>query len=418
MRSTTKIEQGSNDLAPGAGEPSAGHQFVRLLEAALDADLQAIRQLGAQFARQYKADDRREVQGRIGHLIRRQSAPLEASRHVERLPLDQKTRMPLVEEHVWPSSPLLLEAEQEALLNRFVNEAKNAEKLYRAGLSSRYNLLLSGPPGTGKTFVAGHIAARLGLPFNVVRLDTVVSSLLGDTAKNIRSLFDYLMRGGGLLFLDEFDAVAKSRDDQRELGELKRVVNTLLQGLDMVGERSVIIAATNHSRLLDPAVWRRFPYNLEIGLPGLDLRIALWDLYLWEGRSHRSSNALGVISEGLSCSDIRELSLQARRLAVMHDEPIRLDRLTESVLRSAVGRISMQQEAEVAPEQKAELMVHLSDLFHMSHGDIGLLLGVSRQHVSATLKRRAQTSLARLESEQEPTCLTNFDQSSSTPSSP
>src|SRR5579863_3140015 len=128
-------------------------------------------------------------------------------------------------------------------------------------------MLIAGPPGTGKTLLAGHIAAQLNRPLYTVRLDSVISSLLGDTAKNIRSFFDFVPIRGGILFLDEMDAIAKLRDDRQELGELKRVVNTVIQGLDSLDDHAVVIAATNHPQLLDSAIWRRFPYKIELGAP-------------------------------------------------------------------------------------------------------------------------------------------------------
>ncbi|WP_244492385.1 ATP-binding protein, partial [Aureimonas sp. AU12] len=108
----------------------------------------------------------------------------------------------------------------------FVADAQRIDELSAQGLASRLGLLLSGPPGTGKTLLAGHVAAQLSRPLYVVRLDSVISSLLGDTAKNIRSVFDFVPARNAVLFLDEMDAVAKLRDDRHELGELKRVVNT------------------------------------------------------------------------------------------------------------------------------------------------------------------------------------------------
>ena len=141
------------------------------------------------------------------------------------------------------------------------------EELMRVGVRDFNSLLLYGPSGCGKTSVATLIASRLGLPLVVARLDTLISSLLGSTAKNIRRVFEYASRRRCVLFLDEFDAIAKMRNDKNELGELKRVVNGLLQEMDMFSEQSVLIAATNHHELLDPAIWRRFGIVYQLGLP-------------------------------------------------------------------------------------------------------------------------------------------------------
>ena len=116
----------------------------------------------------------------------------------------------------------------------------------RLGVEPTRSLLIFGPPGSGKTLTAYHIAAKLNLPLVVARIDGLISSFLGTTARNIANLFDFANRYRCVLLLDEFDAIAKVRDDPQEVGEIKRVVNTLLQNLD--GRRSfgVTIAITNH----------------------------------------------------------------------------------------------------------------------------------------------------------------------------
>ena len=129
------------------------------------------------------------------------------------------------------------------------------------------SLLLYGPPGCGKTSIAYYLAHRLGLPLVTARLDALISSLLGNTAKNLRRVFDFANRQPCVLFLDEFDAIAKARDDQHELGELKRVVNSLLQNMDTYCQHGVLIAATNHQELLDDAIWRRFQTVIEVPKP-------------------------------------------------------------------------------------------------------------------------------------------------------
>jgi chromosomal replication initiation ATPase DnaA len=376
-------------LAPDFPEDATlGQKFAQLIEAALAGNQAAVRQLGTTFARAYRGPDRNEVSGRISSLVRQRATSLDSVRSVERLPLDNKSRVPLLEEQPWPTMPLLLDSDQEVVLQRFVSEAANAERLCQAGLGSRFNLLLSGPPGTGKTFIAGHVAARLRLPFYTVRLDTVVSSLLGDTAKNIRALFEFAMHGPGFLFIDEIDAIAKRRDDQRELGEIKRVVNTLIQGLDLLDPRTVIIAATNHAHLLDPAIFRRFPYHLDVPLPNLDLRIALWRLYLFEDQDRSAVNLLGRISEGLSCSDIRELAIASRRTALLEGRDIALPNLAEAVLASQTGKLRLPHPGDIDRDKKSELNVRLREIGHSTYEEIGEFLGISKQAAMKNIKRR------------------------------
>ncbi|ENZ82898.1 MULTISPECIES: ATP-binding protein [Caulobacter] len=148
-----------------------------------------------------------------------------------------------------------------------LQEWSSAAALQSVGVEPTRTLLIYGPPGSGKTVTARYIAERLGLPLITARIDGLISSFLGTTARNIANLFDFANRYACVLLLDEFDALAKLRDDPQEIGEIKRVVNTLLQNLDMRREFGITVAITNHDRLLDPAVWRRFETHVHMGEP-------------------------------------------------------------------------------------------------------------------------------------------------------
>lgn len=156
----------------------------------------------------------------------------------------------------------------EQTINGLLQEWQNVARLNAVGVEPTRTLLIYGPPGSGKTLTAHYIAQRLGLPLITARIDGLISSFLGTTARNIANLFDFANRYQCVLLLDEFDALAKLRDDPQEVGEIKRVVNTLLQNLDIRRTHAITIAITNHDRLLDPAVWRRFETHVSIGDPG------------------------------------------------------------------------------------------------------------------------------------------------------
>lgn len=155
-------------------------------------------------------------------------------------------------------------------ITEFIELVKHQQELELAGIDMPKTLLLYGQPGCGKTSLAHYISEHTRLPLVVAKLDGIVSSLLGSTAKNLRKIFEYAQGMPCILFLDEFDAIAKARDDSHELGELKRVINSLLQNIDSMPSSCVLIAATNHPELLDNAVWRRFVTAIEIGLPDKD----------------------------------------------------------------------------------------------------------------------------------------------------
>ena len=143
-------------------------------------------------------------------------------------------------------------------IDNFISLVNSKNDIKSKGVQINLSMLLYGPPGCGKTTLAKYITKELDIPIVIARFDSLISSLLGNTAKNIRKLFDYAKSKPCILFLDEFDAIAKARDDNHETGELKRVINSLLQNIDDFLENGILIAATNHEQLLDSAIWRRF----------------------------------------------------------------------------------------------------------------------------------------------------------------
>ena len=325
-----------HEVAAGGMIP-ATPEFVL---AVLTGDESRVRSFAARFADTYSGDDAERVCKEVRDLLTANPTGLRPLRHPERLPVDSKSRFPLLDKQDWPVDPLLLEPNAAAELSRICEEITSAVALNQAGLGVRNALLLSGPPGVGKSHLAGHLAQKLGRPLQVVRLDTIISSLLGDTAKNIRGIFEFARDSGAVLFIDELDTVAKMRDDRKELGELKRVVNALIQGMDILDEHAVIVAATNHPQLLDPAIWRRFPYLLKLAFPTEATREALWQHYLFGDQPDESVRPLAVISEGLTGADIRELSYASRRRAIVRATTLNLASLVSAVLQSETGKLT------------------------------------------------------------------------------
>ncbi len=255
------------------------------------------------------------------------------------LPVDQESQMDLAMlERISPQSAhAVLEPLIRAEVDRFLSYVRAGDRLAAAGVAVSPQMLIYGPPGVGKTQLARHIAAELDLPLLTARCDGLISSYLGSTAKNIRRLFDHARERPCVLFLDEFDALAKARDDRQELGELKRVVVSLLQNIDCLPPQSVVIAATNHEQLLDPAVWRRFAYHIHLDLPRAELREALLKSYLTHYAPSESLQPAVTISEGLSGAGLREAAEEAIRHAVIMggtrvDLPTLLFRIAQTAL--------------------------------------------------------------------------------------
>lgn len=191
---------------------------------------------------------------------------------LEPVPMDSDRRTPLlaIRNPDRYFEDIVLEPRLQDALARLMREVRGWEILEATGLLPTRRLLFCGPSGCGKTATAEAVATELGLPLLYVRFDSVVSSLLGETAANVRKVFDYAERGQWVVFFDEFDAIGRSRDDATEHGEIKRVVNSFLQLLDSFNGHSLVIAATNFEQSLDPAIWRRFDDVLRFGLPGTD----------------------------------------------------------------------------------------------------------------------------------------------------
>lgn len=148
-----------------------------------------------------------------------------------------------------------------------LEEFRGADLLRRHGMQTRSKLLFCGPPGCGKTLTAEVFARELGLPLVVARLDAIISSFLGETATNIRKVFEIAADQPCVLFLDEFDALARTRADGSEHNELRRVVNSLLMLIDRFKGRGFLVAATNLEEALDSAIWRRFDEVIVFDLP-------------------------------------------------------------------------------------------------------------------------------------------------------
>lgn len=143
-------------------------------------------------------------------------------------------------------------------IDRIVDEQQRRLELEAYALKPRRKFLLVGPPGTGKSMTASGIATELGLPLFTVQLDAVITKFMGASASKLRLIFESMMSLRGVYFFDEIDAIAASRSNDNDIGEARRLLNSLLQLIDRDKSHSIIIAATNHSSLLDRAVFRRF----------------------------------------------------------------------------------------------------------------------------------------------------------------
>lgn len=246
--------------------------------------------------------------------------PETARPNLSTLPHDRRKGLSLLQitESRIDEASIILPTETKSRLQRVLSEQLRSSLLQRSGLTPKRKLLFWGPPGCGKTLAAHYLAHELGLPIGVVRLSAVISSYLGDTAGNLQAVFDQAKDRPMVLLLDEADAIGKNRDDRNDVGELKRVVNTLLQVLDSFDpEKGLVIAATNHQRLLDFALFRRFDDLIGFKMPGPQEREQLMRLHLGHGRFPGSLSYFIKRTASLSFADIKKVVEEALKTAIL-----------------------------------------------------------------------------------------------------
>lgn len=257
---------------------------------------------------------------------------------IDRLPKDKERNLPLlqIKEAVRRMEDVVLSDENKSLLNELLQEQHRAEALQSYGLYPADRLLFCGPPGCGKTLTAEVLASELGLPLAIVRIDSVVSSLLGETAANLRQVFDFIATIPMVVLFDEFDALAKERADTAEHGELKRVVNAFLQMLDAYEGKSILVAATNHERILDAAIWRRFDEVLVFESPNLEQLRRLLNIKLRGLRREFEIDDTRITSmfKGMSHADVERVLRRAAKDMVLTGKEF----LSERHLQSAIRR--------------------------------------------------------------------------------
>jgi SpoVK/Ycf46/Vps4 family AAA+-type ATPase len=296
----------------------------KIVEGALKHDYAKVVNYTKQLITKLEEDDEMRAANKFSKLLTAQNEATLSAMGIEKgvqVPVDTESRTALAD-IIYPNEnkyEVILSKSNEDKLKSFILSYKNADKLNSLGIGVSNTLLLYGPPGCGKTKCAYLIARELNLPLVVARLDSLISSYLGTTAKNIRTLFEYAQKMPCVLFLDEFDAIAKARDDSNELGELKRVVNSLLQNVDSMSSDSLLLAATNHENLLDSAVWRRFDYKLEVELPDSEAIEEMVDLFATKTieLSQKEKTELSTIFKGLSGASIEEIIKKAIRNSVI-----------------------------------------------------------------------------------------------------
>jgi SpoVK/Ycf46/Vps4 family AAA+-type ATPase len=296
-------------------------------------------------------------------------------------PVDADSRRGLLKEEkvvvldhepIWPQ-------EIASKLGRVIEERRLATKLRLSGLEPMKALLFKGPPGVGKTMACQWIARELGLPLLTLDLASVMSSLLGKTGTNVRAVVDYGRGFPCVLLLDEFDSIAKRRDDERDVGELKRLVTVLLQAIDEWPSTSLLVAATNHPELLDPAVWRRFDLQVDFDNPS---EASIERFLRAEGIQDSAASELAAIYAGSSYADLRRFVQSARKLAVLSDRPFE-----EVLAEEGLPAAARSQGSTFLRDIKIKRLAAEG----VSHRDIAQQLGISHPTVGRALRKSTRS---------------------------
>ena len=265
------------------------------------------------------------------------------------IPTDSDSRLKLAR----PEFPVVLDFDPiwstyiRGRIDQVVAERMRLQELAKEGLAPTRSVLLTGQPGVGKSLTARWIAQRLDRPLITLDLSAVMSSFLGKTGTNVRHVLDYAKNMSCVLFLDELDAVAKRRDDDTEIGELKRLVTVLLQEIDDWPSTGLLIAATNHPDLLDPAIWRRFEMIIELPMPTDEQVRQAVDSAL--SKRIRDDKIIEVVCRslaGLSFSDIDRELRRIIRHAVLSGDPI--EQSVRETVRTRLANQSLKEKKAIA----------------------------------------------------------------------
>lgn len=339
-----------------------------LIKAAFEHDNEIIELTSLNIIRAMKGEDA-ETAKLISSIISnyRSGASLTRSFGQEPAPKDEEGLNNLVklENNDDFSSKIFLSKKYEDTINDFLKNREHMSKLIDFGIPPSNSLLLYGEPGVGKTFLAKYISHKTKLPLLTLDLSSTISSYLGKTGKNIKEVLDYAKRSPSILFLDEFDAIAKRRDDSGDLGELKRIVNVLLKELETWPFDCILIAATNHPELLDNAIWRRFNLKIEVEKPNQKLRNELWKYYLDRGIIEVNKRFIDFLShtlDNLTPSDIEQISSSSLQKQIVTGGNIETNTIKSIIESNIVSKSSLKKKLVIALKNKYDQSITQREL--------------------------------------------------------
>lgn len=290
-------------------------------------------------------------------------------------PMDGDTRLALIrvfDDRAGLAPPLLAEG-LHAQIQAVIQEREARDQLLKKGITPTKSAALIGPPGVGKTLSARWIASQIGKPLWVLDLGAVMSSFLGKTGNNLRAALDYAKANEAVLLLDEFDAIAKRRGDESDVGELKRLVTVMLQEIDLWPDTSLLLAATNHPELVDPALWRRFDMVLTFDAPSQTAIHVAIERFL--DRDFKDFKGwvpiIGRAFRGRSLSDVERAINTLRRGHALQAAPI------EELVSMLVG----QSRTNLPKPDRLKIAVQMAKKGTYTYVQISQLTGVARDTI-------------------------------------
>lgn len=317
---------------------ASGKILRQLVKAGSTGDATAFREASEAIIKEERLKQHHLLANDLESILYGDSKPVisaSLSRLMPEVPTDKERGLPLfdIRQSQRTLEELILPRIGQVAIEQLLEEHRRQDVLQTYGLRASSKVLFFGPPGCGKTLAAEVIACELDMPLAIVRLDALVSSYLGETAANLRKVFDFIAQYPLVALFDEFDAIGKERADTSEHGELRRVVNAVLQMMDAYRGKSLIIAATNHEQILDSAVWRRFDDTLEFPLPTPELLPKVLQLKLRGVRRQFELDAPKIFElfKGLSPADIERIVRRAvKRMILRNIEFLSADELAHA----------------------------------------------------------------------------------------
>lgn len=303
--------------------------LIDLVSAGLAGELPRVELAAISLARSLKKDFP-DIANEINHAVSSfsLSGSFARSTGAAPLPIDRDSQMDMVT--LYPPDPALNVNPilSESIKNRiegFLDERNKIDVLLEKNIRPSTSLLLVGPPGTGKTMLAKYIASVLNKNLVVLDLSSSMSSFMGKTGSNLKRVLQYAKQNASVLLFDEFDAIAKKRDDNSDLGEIKRIVNVLLMELEDWPVSSIFIATSNHPELLDKAIWRRFDHHITMFIPEKKERLQVLENELSEFLQAYGTDAsilapISELFEGKSPADICKYANNVKRRSVLRAE--------------------------------------------------------------------------------------------------